>query len=102
MSESYAGIDVSKAHLDYAWYGETKSYRVNNDEAGIAQIVRAMEARGTARIVVEATGGLEMGVVAALAAAKQPVALVNPRQIYPYFTLMTCPPLIFTSSGGVI
>ncbi len=80
MSEVYAGIDVSKEHLDYAFYGEGKSYRVKNDEAGIAQIVQEMKERQVARIVVEATGGLEMGVVSALAAEKQPVALVNPRQ----------------------
>jgi transposase len=80
MSENYAGIDVSKAHLEYAYYGEGKSYRVNNDEAGIAQIVQEMKERKVARIVVEATGGLEMGVVSALAVDKQPVALVNPRQ----------------------
>lgn len=80
MSEVYAGIDVSKEHLDYAYHGEGKSYQVNNDEAGIGQLVREMKERGVVRIVVEATGGLEMGVVSALAAEKQPVALVNPRQ----------------------
>lgn len=80
MNEVYAGIDVAKEHLDYAFYGEGKSYRVNNDEAGIAQIVREMKERKAALIVVEATGGLEMGVVSALAVEKQPVALVNPRQ----------------------
>ncbi len=80
MNEVYAGIDVAKEHLDYAFHGEGKSYRVNNDEAGIAQIVREMQERKVARIVVEATGGLELGLVAALAAGKQPVALVNPRQ----------------------
>lgn len=80
MNEVYAGIDVSKEHLDYAFHGEGKSYRVNNDEAGIAQVVREMKERKAALIVVESTGGLEMGVVAGLAAEKQPVALVNPRQ----------------------
>ena len=80
MSSIFAGIDVSKAHLDYAFHGENQSYRVANDEAGVAQIVTEMQRREMGRIVVEATGGMEMVLVAALAEAKQPVALVNPRQ----------------------
>ena len=80
MDTMFAGIDVSKTHLDYAFHGESKSYQVANDESGAAQIVAEMKRREMGRIVVEATGGLEMVLVAALAEAKQPVALVNPRQ----------------------
>jgi len=80
MNEVDAGIDVSKAYLDYALYGEPHSYRVTNDPAGIAQLVQELQARSVAGIVVEATGGLELGVVTALVEAQQPVAVVNPRQ----------------------
>lgn len=80
MNEVYAGIDVAKAHLDYAFYGEVQSYRVTNDADGIAALVQAMQARQVTLVVVEATGGLEMAVVAALAAAQIPVARINPRQ----------------------
>lgn len=76
----YAGIDVSKAHLDYAFHGEPQTYRVPNTTAGIAQLVADMQAREVVLIVVEATGGLEQAVVKALVAAEQPVALINPRQ----------------------
>lgn len=80
MNEGYVGIDVAKHHLDYAFFGETTSTRVSNDPTGISQLVRAVQGRGVARIIVEATGGLEMGVVTALVHAQQPVAVVNPRQ----------------------
>lgn len=80
MNKGYVGIDVAKGHLDYAFYGQTVSYRVNHDAAGIAQIVQAVCRQPVERIIVEATGGLEMEMVTALAKAQQPVAVVNPRQ----------------------
>jgi transposase len=80
MEEIYVGIDVSKNTLDYAFHGETASYQVRNDAEGIATIVRLMQERKVAGIVVESTGGLELALVTALAKAQQPVALVNPRQ----------------------
>lgn len=80
MEEISAGIDVSKKTLDYAFYGEAASLQVRNAAEGIATIVRVMQARGVAGIVVEATGGLELAVVTGLAKAQQPVAVVNPRQ----------------------
>jgi transposase len=80
MNSQYAGIDVSKAYLDYAFHGEGQTWRVKNDPTGIAQLVQAMQARELSEIVVEATGGLERAVVQALVAVGQPVAVVNPRQ----------------------
>jgi transposase len=80
MEGLYAGIDVSKKTLDFAFHGETASQQVVNDAEGIATLVRVIQERGVAGIVVESTGGLELAVVTALAQAQQPVALVNPRQ----------------------
>lgn len=80
MAGMYAGIDVSKKTLDFAFHGETASQQVRNDAEGIATIVRLMQERGVAGIVVESTGGLELALVSALAQAQQPVSLVNPRQ----------------------
>lgn len=80
MESIYAGIDVAKKTLDFAFHGETGSQQVRNDAEGIATIVRLVQERGVAGIVVEATGGLERALVTALAQAQQPVALVNPRQ----------------------
>ena len=78
----YVGIDVSQQWLDLGVRpADGPAERVANDEAGIDALVRQLEALAPARIVLEATGGLERPLVAALAAAGLPVVLVNPRQV---------------------
>lgn len=77
------GIDVSKKTLDVASRGaDLKLRRVDNDETGHATLIETL--RGFAEValvVMEATGGYEMPIAAALAAEKIPVAVVNPRQV---------------------
>jgi transposase len=77
----FAGIDVSKTALDVALRPEGSSWRCANDEAGIADLVGRLQPLGPQLIVLEATGGLERLVVAALALAGLPVAVVNPRHV---------------------
>jgi transposase len=81
MGELFVGIDVSKAHLDYAFFNEKASDQVPNDEVGIARLVARLKERQVALAVVEATGGLEMPVVAALLQAKVPTAIANPARV---------------------
>ncbi len=76
----FVGIDVSKAHLDVAVHGEEEVRRVANDETGIERLVTDVRALRPALVVLEATGGFEMPVAAALAAAEVPVVIANPRQ----------------------
>jgi transposase len=76
----YVGIDVSKAHLDSATRPGSKAWRDPNDPAGIAAVVARLVPLAPALVVVEATGGLELPLVAALQVAKIPVAAINPRQ----------------------
>jgi transposase len=74
------GIDVSKARLDVA-VGSTGSVRgFDNDAEGHADLVAHLRAAAPARVIVEATGGYERGVVAAMAAAGLPVIVLNPRR----------------------
>jgi transposase len=80
MGELYMGIDVSKAHLDYAYYELPDNGQVENEPGGIAKLVAECKSRQVSLVVVEATGSLEMPVVAALLAAGVPTAVVNPRQ----------------------
>ena len=80
MSEKFVGIDVSKATLDVAVRPSDEKWSAANDEAGIAEIVARLVKLETTLVVVEATGGLEVALVAELAAAV-PVAVVNPRQV---------------------
>lgn len=75
------GIDVAKANLDVAERPETAPMRLPNDELGITALVERLTAAPPTLIVLEATGGLEGPVVAALTAAGLAVAVVNPRQV---------------------
>ena len=59
----------------------TTGWVVPNDDAGIRQLMSRLTALGPALVVLEATGGLELSIVAALAAEESPVVVVNPRQV---------------------
>jgi transposase len=77
----YAGIDVSKAILEVAVRPTSQRWSVANKEKGISRLVSRLQALSPALIVLEATGGLELPIVAALGAASLPVVVVNPRQV---------------------
>jgi transposase len=79
--EQWAGIDVAKAWLDVARSANEPVRRFANDAAGIALLVAELTAQRPRLIVLEATGGHEMAVTAALVAAGLAVAVVNPRQV---------------------
>jgi transposase len=78
---TFVGIDVAKATLDLASRPDGTVLCVPNDEAGIAQLVMHVRQTEPALIVLEATGGREAPVAAALATAGLAVAIVNPRQV---------------------
>lgn len=79
------GIDVAKKHLDLAIRfdsgEEVETPHFENNSEGIAQLEELLCEVDPERIVLEATGGYERPVSAALAAAGLPVAVVNPRQV---------------------
>ncbi len=77
---TYVGIDVAKEMLDVALRPAGERWRVEHDAAGLEQLLARLQAQAPALIVLEATGGLELELVAALAAAALPVVVVNPRQ----------------------
>lgn len=80
QQECFVGIDVSKASLDIAVLPEERVWRVEREEASIAGLVKELRTLAPRLIVLEATGGLESPLTAALATAGLPVAVVNPRQ----------------------
>lgn len=80
-TEQWIGIDVAKAWLDVASSAEAGVWRVANDAEGIAALAADLAARAPRLVVLEATGGYESAVAAALAAAGLAVAVVNPRQV---------------------
>lgn len=75
------GIDVSQAQLDLQMEPEGPALRTPNTEAGIAHLILHLQPLQPALIVLEATGGLELPLVRALADAQLPVVVVNPRQV---------------------
>jgi transposase len=81
MERAYVGIDVSKDRLDVHVLPEGESFVVARDGEGLAELVERMGTLGPERIAVEATGGFETVVAAALAGASLPVVVVNPAQV---------------------
>ena len=79
-SEVCVGIDVAKANLDVGVQPSGESWTVEHDEAGITTVVERLVAVGPTLVILEATGGLELALAAALVAAAVPVQVVNPRQ----------------------
>ncbi|HWE26498.1 MAG TPA: IS110 family transposase, partial [Polyangia bacterium] len=79
MAEIFVGIDVSKRTLDVATTAGSKR-QVANDEVGIAALVDELSSLRPKLVVLEATGGYQAALVAALVVAKIPTAVINPRQ----------------------
>jgi transposase len=81
QQQIFVGIDVSKARLDGAYRPDGSVFSEANDPQGIAGLVTRLEALRPVLIVLEATGGLELPLALALAAARLNVVVVNPRQV---------------------
>ena len=77
----FVGIDVAKAGMDVAVRPTDERWAISNDEAGIRQLVSRLKTLEPAIVLMEASGGLELPIVAALAVEALPVVVVNPRQV---------------------
>jgi hypothetical protein len=74
----FVGIDVSKVPLDVALRPTGDRWPVSHDEPGMTILVERLRTIQPALIGLEATGGLEVPVAGAVAAAGLPVVVVNP------------------------
>ena len=74
------GIEVANAQRDMALRPPDERWAVANDDAGRATLVARLQVVQPTLRVLDATGGYQRAVVAALAAARLPVAVVHPRQ----------------------
>lgn len=77
----YVGIDVSKDQLDVASDNEALVAQFPNDEGGHGELTRRLLELKPTLVVLESTGPYQIEVSLMLAAAKLPVAVVNPRQV---------------------
>lgn len=81
MDAIYVGIDVSKDRLDVHVRPSGEAFAVARDGKGLEELVARLQVISPALIAVEATGGFETIVAAALAGAQLPLVVVNPAQI---------------------
>lgn len=80
-SALFVGIDVSKDRLDIHLRPTGESFWIPRDAKSLDDLAVRLGARPVALVVLEATGGVEATVAAALASAGLPLCVVNPRQI---------------------
>lgn len=83
----FVGIDVAKASLVVAVRPSGDCFEVTNDAAGHRQLLARLQDLPVERIVLEATGGYERGVMAALA-GMWPVVRVAPHRARAFATAM--------------
>lgn len=79
-SEVFVGIDVSKDWLDILVLPFGDQYQVSYGYREVGELVKRMSDLRPIRIILEATGGYEVEVAAALSDAGLPVCVINPRQ----------------------
>jgi transposase len=80
-SSVYVGIDVSKSSLNVHILPTAEAFSLERHATGLDTFIEKLQAMESALIVLEATGGFEITVAAALAMAVLPVVVMNPRQI---------------------
>lgn len=81
VSNVFIGVDVSKERLDCYCRPIGITFSCDNLPTGIADLIQWVAVQQPQLIVLEATGGLERPLAAALYAAQLPTVVVNPRQV---------------------
>lgn len=81
MDPTFVGLDIGKDSIDVGVRPGAERYRVEQTEAGRAELVGRLVALTPTLVVVEATGGYETAIVTAVAVAQIPIVVVNPRQV---------------------
>jgi transposase len=84
MEMVWVGIDVSKDRLDVHVLPDGIAFAVARDGKGLAELIERLRPLAPDLVAVEATGGFEAVVAAALAGAGLPLVVVNPAQVRHY------------------
>lgn len=79
--ENFVGIDVSKDRLDVHVRPGGEAFVLRRDGQGLVELTSKLRELSAVLVVIEATGGFETVVAAAIAGAGVPLAVVNPAQI---------------------
>lgn len=80
MKITALGIDVAKDHLDLHVRPTGEAWRVVHTIEQFPALIARLKDLAPERIILEATGGLEVLLATQLAAAGLPVVVINPRQ----------------------
>jgi transposase len=81
MDAIFVGIDVSKDRLDVHALPSGEAFGVARNGKGLEELYERLRALSPTLVAVEATGGFETIVAAAIAGARLPLAVVNPAQV---------------------
>jgi transposase len=81
MDATFVGIDVSKDRLDVHVQPGGEAFAVERSGKGLEALVERLRCLTPALVAVEATGGFETIVAAAVAGASLPLVVVNPAQV---------------------
>jgi transposase len=81
MDACIVGVDISKDSLDVFVLPSRQTFSVARDAEGLEDLLARLNGLTCRLVVMEATGGFETVVAAALAGAKLPLAVINPRRI---------------------
>jgi transposase len=81
MDSIIVGIDVAKDRLDVAVRPSGELFIVERNAGGLQLLAERLKPLAPHLVALEATGGFETVVAAALAAAGLPVVIVNPAQV---------------------
>jgi transposase len=81
MDAIYVGIDVSKDRLDVQVRPSGEAFAVARNSKGLNELIERLLDLKPTLIAVEATGGFETIVAAAIAGAQLPLAVINPAQV---------------------
>lgn len=88
MDNVCVGIDVSKDRLDVHILPSEEAFVVTRDADGVDELIRRLVPLACVAVAVEATGGFETVVAAALGATDLPVVIVNPAQVRAFATAL--------------
>lgn len=79
-TQTNVGIDVSKDWLDIVVIPSGETWRTDNQEEAIRELVKKLEQFKAERIVLEATGGYEQRLAVQIYLAGLPLCRVNPKR----------------------
>jgi transposase len=80
-SDIFVGIDISKAHLEVAVIPGDQTFTYPNTEAEVQKLMQRLKKLNPQIILLEATGGYEFLLLAALREEGLPACFINPKLV---------------------